>query len=101
MMDDTDRHPLELLAEDYTRRPRKSETPSLDEYVAKHPGLEHEIRELFPIIAEMETLKRQKEQSSPTPALPERLPLERLGDFRILREIGRGGMGIVYEAEQE
>ena len=24
----------------------------------------------------------------------------RLGDFRIVREIGRGGMGIVYEAEQ-
>ena len=27
--------------------------------------------------------------------------IERLGDFRIVREIGRGGMGIVYEAEQE
>ena len=25
---------------------------------------------------------------------------ERLGDFRIIREIGRGGMGFVYEAEQ-
>lgn len=28
-------------------------------------------------------------------------PPERIGDFRIVREIGRGGMGIVFEAVQE
>src|SRR5205823_7367051 len=42
--------------------------------------------------------------ASPTPgdwpAADSTAAMERLGDFRLVREVGRGGMGIVYEAEQ-
>ena len=34
------------------------------------------------------------------PSIREPGPGEELGDFRIVREIGRGGMGVIYEAEQ-
>src|SRR4051812_28772261 len=39
------------------------------------------------------------EGPTPTEALPSAMP-ERLGEFRVLRELGRGGGGVVYEAEQ-
>jgi serine/threonine protein kinase/WD40 repeat protein len=44
------------------------------------------------------TFGSQKTQAAPGFKRP--APLSRLGDFRIIREIGHGGMGIVYEAEQ-
>src|SRR5262245_27079309 len=100
-----DRNPVEQLAEEFVARQRRGEHPDLEEYTARYPQWADEIRELFPALALMEDLKPGKAdvtgayESAPEVAAGGRL--ERLGDFRILREVGRGAMGVVYEAEQE
>ena len=99
----SDRNPVEQLAEEFLERHRRGEHPSLTEYTDKYPDLADEIRDLFPALVMMEQLKPGSADATGSygAAAPAGKKLERLGDFRILREVGRGGMGIVYEAEQE
>jgi WD40 repeat protein/serine/threonine protein kinase/tetratricopeptide (TPR) repeat protein len=91
------------LAEEFLQRYRQGERPSLKEYAERHPELAAEIRQVFPAMALMENIALVDESlegdaagHGPQPAAP----LQQLGDYRLVREVGRGGMGIVYEAEQ-
>jgi serine/threonine-protein kinase len=98
----SDRNPVEELAAEFLDRKRRGERPTLEDYCRRHPELADDIRELFPVLLRVEDLGG--DGSGVTTGGPPPCPgprLERLGDFRILREVGRGGMGIVYEAEQE
>jgi serine/threonine protein kinase len=96
-----ERDPFEALAAEFTERLRRGESPSVAEYAAKHPRYADEIRELFATILFVEQLKMPRRRDRDGRVSLGGPRLERLGDFRIVREIGRGGMGIVYEAEQE
>ncbi len=93
-----------LLADEFADRHRRGERPPVTEYTDKYPELADQIRELFPALVAIEELGAGSDPAAglfaPQPASQPPIP-ERLGDYRILREIASGGMGTVYEAVQE
>jgi tetratricopeptide (TPR) repeat protein len=88
--------------EEYLAAAEAGTAPPREEFLARHPDL---ADDLDACLAALRFIGRAAEgprsvAAGLDPAEPPEPAPGRLGDFRILREVGRGGMGVVYEAEQ-
>jgi serine/threonine protein kinase/Flp pilus assembly protein TadD len=87
------------LADEYLERLDRGERPNISEYVRRYPEHETVLREVLTSLEAMRLVPAAEVSAAASVRLES--PLSGcLGDFRIIRDVGRGGMGIVYEAEQ-
>src|SRR5437660_5710350 len=90
--------PFGQIADEFVEAFRQGKRPSVEEFARRYPEHADEIREILPALVLME--KAKADDPSPPRAAAAAAALHQLGDYQILREVGRGGMGVVYEARQ-
>ena len=74
--------------------------PDRADLLARHPEFEAELAQFLDDQERVERCARPLRAAALSGAGMTLADQSRLGDFRIVREVGRGGMGVVYEAEQ-
>jgi serine/threonine protein kinase len=87
---------LMAAIQEYLAEIESGRRPDVDELLARNPEIAGELRACIEGLAFVNSAAAQMNALTPQ-NLP---PQQPLGDFKLIREIGRGGMGTVYEAVQ-
>ena len=90
------------LVAEITSKLQAGQAIDLELLAADVPEHIDRLRQLLPTLVAMAQIgcEALDARMQAAPPVEDEGPKGTLGDFRIVREIGRGGMGIVYEAEQ-
>jgi serine/threonine protein kinase/Flp pilus assembly protein TadD len=98
--DESDDSELALALETYLGAVEAGGCPDLNDLTAQHPAIAQQLRACVGVLRLTTKVDGNAQTDQVREPEPVPHPEMRLGDFRMLRPIGRGGMGIVYEAEQ-
>ncbi|MBY0589472.1 protein kinase [bacterium] len=99
-MNDTER--IAEVVEEYLQLVRDGGHPDPHQFAERLPEQRGELLEILQTIAIIEASKRKRSAVASSQGLFDTMAQPpNIKDFRIVREIGRGGMGVVYEAWQE